>query len=205
MQFSRDVPTNETAYAMPIRRCPTKGDLVGIVTSHQILGTYTHYYHSRTVPCDEPEPCDACQDGYSKRYHVYVGSFIPATNEHVILELTAAASDSFRNYQKRLGTMRGCWFKIHRPSGRPNGRIHAQCKHADQTKIDLPTEPNLIRALCHIWNKPLPNPETTKPNNRIRDQHSDYAADDCAVAELFATAANPTPVPPEPKNGKPNQ
>lgn len=158
-QWQNDPPPVDKAVPYRIVRVPPAKPLTGIVTCTEIVGCNTHYLRNRTVPCEGPDQCDACAEGHAWRWHAYVSLLLAWSYEHVILELTAAASDPLRNYARNRGSLRGCQLNAHRPSKRPNGRIVVTCKVIDNQHVTLPDPPNIQRILCHVWGVQYKRPE----------------------------------------------
>lgn len=164
LNFQTDPPATSTKYALDLIRTPATGTLHLICTSAELVGTWTHYFGGRTIPCTpkdgsnpddyQGDTCEACLHGSSKRWHGYVSAFNPHTNQHLLFESTAAATAQLKAYRAKHGTLRGCEFKATRTSKRPNARVKLQMKPADLTILDLPTEANIVLALCHIWGIP---------------------------------------------------
>jgi hypothetical protein len=155
-------------------RTPANRPFVAIVTSEDLVGTNTHYYHNRTTPC-EGDACPICAEGHSWRWHGYLSCVDQGTKEHVLFEFTAQASDAFRAYRDRYSTLRGCLFKATRHAQRYNGRVTIQTRPADLEGKDLPPGANLKAMLCHIWNVALPEADilgTVKDHPRIRVRKS---------------------------------
>lgn len=155
-------------------RTPANRPFVAIVSSDDLVGTNTHYYHNRTTPC-EGTGCPICAEGHSWRWHGYLSCVDQGTKEHVLFEFTAQASDAFRAYRDRYSTLRGCLFKATRHAQRYNGRVTIQTRPADLEGKDLPPGVNLTAMLCHIWNIPVPEAEITgrvKDHPRIRVRNS---------------------------------
>lgn len=145
-------PDDASGVAVRIVRTPAATPIVGVITQDKIRGTATHFAHNRTVPCEKPNACPWCDDGYSWRWHAYLSAVMGATYEHFIFECTAIATETFAVYCRQRGTLRACKFQAHRPSKRPNGRVVIACKYIDETKIRLPDPLDVARILCHIWN-----------------------------------------------------
>jgi hypothetical protein len=78
----------------------------------------------------------------------------PKTREHFIFECTGNAGGGFEEHFVAHGTLRGCLFQAIRPKMTKNGKVVLTTKCADLTKITLPNPPDLIRALCVIWQVP---------------------------------------------------
>lgn len=155
-RWSNEPPPNPRGPSLRLIRTPAAGKLTAIVTCDDLIGCNTHYWRNRTVPCEAPA-CDACDQGYSWRWHAYLTCLALDTNEHVILELTATAADPLFLYRETYKTLRGCMIQASRPSSTRNGRIELRTKPANQAQITLPREIDVPAALCHIWSIPLPD------------------------------------------------
>lgn len=57
--FTDQVPDNPKGHALPILRTPTWKPLIAVVTSQNLIGTYTHFWKGKTMPC-EGRPCHYC-------------------------------------------------------------------------------------------------------------------------------------------------
>jgi len=169
-QWKSTPPDEPEGYALRILRTPSDKPIAAIVTSPEVIGCPTHYAGNRTVPCEGADDCQLCRDGYSWRWHGYLGCILTATLEHVLFEFTAHASDTFRNYQHLHGTLRACHFQANRPSNRHNGRVIIACKPYDQSRVRLPDPPDVKTILCHIWNVPNHNVETHLDPSRLGEQ-----------------------------------
>lgn len=145
-------PSDPSGFAVRIVRTPADKPLVAVVTSHKIQGCPTHFARHRTIPCEKPNKCPWCDDGYSFRWHSYLGAVLGESYEHIIFETTALATETFKTYYEQNGSLRGCKFQARRPSKRANGRVVIACKRIDESKIRLPDELDIRRILCHIWN-----------------------------------------------------
>lgn len=152
-QFSNQPPPDPARPGFPLVRTPSSHTFLGIITSDDLIGCPTHFYRNRTMPC-EGEGCEPCSKGYSWRWHGYFACVDQSNHEHVIFEVTAAASDNFRDYRQEHGTLRGCLFRAARTGLRYNGRVTIACKPADLAGVMLPAAPNVPVILCHIWNIP---------------------------------------------------
>ncbi len=136
-----------------MHRTPARRPLVGIVTSTDLLGTMTHYFKGRTMPCDRPE-CEACAKGQPYRWHAYMSALDVNTALHFLFEVTAQAAENFVQYREAHLTLRGCKFKATRWRANPNGRVLIQCKPADLHEISIPPSPDLLAVLSILWNLP---------------------------------------------------
>ncbi len=131
-----------------------------------MVGCPTHFFHGRTLPCQQPD-CPACDEGTAWRWHGYVTCLNVKTNEHQLFEMTAQASEEFRAYHERHGTLRGCQFMATRAGGRTNGRVNIRTKPIDLKTMKLPAAPNLIKCLCHLWNIDTPNVKAQGLNKEV--------------------------------------
>lgn len=160
-QFSSEPPQDEQRSGLRLIRTPAAAPIHGYVISNELSGCPTHFANNRTQPCETPN-CPFCESGIGWRWHGYFLALIHATQETVIFEITAYTSDAFKDYFKRYGSLRGAAFKCARANGKSNGRVLAQLKPADLTRVDLPRDRNIRKLLCHIWNVPYAQlPPTT--------------------------------------------
>jgi hypothetical protein len=170
-----DKPPEATGpYAYRIVRTPPDKPLTGVITTPEITGTNTHYLNHRTIPCEGADTCEACQAGYSWRWHAYVACVLSPGLEHVLLELTAPPAETLANYLAVYKTLRGCWIRTERPSKRPNGRVILQAKYTDPHKTPLPPAPDVRAILCHIWGVQL---DCARDIGRLRGNARQVAVD----------------------------
>lgn len=155
-RWTHGAPTDPRGSSLPLWRTPAGGSIIAICTCDDLIGTKTHFYGGRTIPCEEHD-CKACLDGIAWRWHGYLSALSTTKHVHFIFEMTAAASDSFVAYRKKYGSLRGCLFKADRIRNAPNARVLIQTKPADLTQFDLPESPNLPKVLCMIWGIPADN------------------------------------------------
>jgi len=153
--FESTPPKDERGVALSLFRTPSFKPITGIITSHDLVGCYTHFYHGRTTP-HEPENCQPCQDGLPYRWHAWVAAISKKPRTHFLFECTAQAAEAFVHYRKAHGTLRGCFFRSQRLTKQPNGRVRIETQQADLSDIVLPQEPDLTVALSIIWNIAAP-------------------------------------------------
>lgn len=169
LEFETTPPVDPNGQPLPIHRTPSKGMLVGIVTSKTLLGTYTHYYGGRTVPCTH-ESCEACRDGTPYRWHAYLSAYSFERKLHFLFECTAAASDAFVRYASENESLRGCVFQARRSSSRMNARVQIECHKYSGADRDLPPPADLVSALARLWNIPVTQilmPATRETQNEL--------------------------------------
>lgn len=155
LHFQNEPPADKRGNSLTLMRCPTMRHIQGIITCHEMIGTRTHYFHGRTVPCDDSD-CPACAAGLPWRWHGYVSLFSENQRRTVLFEFTAAAAEPLTQYRKAYGSLRGCLMNATRATSAGNSRVVIRTKPADLEKITLPKEPNLLEALSIIWNIELP-------------------------------------------------
>ena len=154
-QFSTTPPPDPRGNSLSLMRCAASKSNRGIITTDQLYGCRTHFYHGRTLPCDD-QSCPACTDGMPWRWHGYVGLYGPSTGRHVLFESTAKACEPLKKYQAAYGTLRGCEIIAQRVGLLHNGRVTITTKQADLQALNLPDAPNILEALSIIWNIELP-------------------------------------------------
>lgn len=170
LTFQNEPPDDPRGVSLPLKRCPTVKQVMGIITCDQMLCCPTHYYGGRTIPCTG-EDCPAHKDGVPWRWHSYVSAWVPYQKLHILFESTAKASEPFKLYRLAHGTLRGCQYVAKRCTSAANSRVIIETKPADIEQLTLPNEPNVLQALSIIWNIPLSEMEvsgTTKDVARIR-------------------------------------
>lgn len=149
--FTNEPPPDPRGYSLPLHRTPTGRPISAIVTSADLVGTPTHFWHGRTVPCDVDD-CEPCNNGMPWRWHGYLSAFQTTQSLHFLFEFTARAAEPFLEYRKAYASLRGCHFQARRVSMSANARVIVQVKPGDLTKISLPQPPDLVKCLSIIWN-----------------------------------------------------
>lgn len=154
--FQNEPPEEGNHHSLPLVRTPTNRPIAGIITSPDMVGTQTHFFHGRTIPCDSEE-CPACSEGLPWRWHAYCSLWSPATHRVVLFEMTAKCVEPLVTYRKAYGTLRGCHLMAKRATTSANSRVILQTKRADLENVSLPDGADLIKALSIIWNITLPS------------------------------------------------
>jgi len=152
--WTRNLPPKDEMQSLPIRRVPTSSNLVALITTDDLLGTFTHFYHGRTIPCERPD-CEPCNNGLPYRYHAYVAAYNPTHNTHFIFEMTAQAAEVLVKYRDAHLTLRGCKITAFRWGQRPNGRVILKTEPGPIPVTELPAAPDMIRCLSTLWNLPI--------------------------------------------------
>lgn len=152
--WTNSPPKDAAGPSLPLLRTPASKPLVAVVTSDDLIGTYTHFWHGHTIPCNRPD-CEACRDSIPYRWHAYLSAYRPFDGLHFLFEMTAQASENFVTYRMAHGTLRGCLFEMRRHHSKPNGRLLVRCRPADLANMVLPKQPDLLVVLAVLWNLPL--------------------------------------------------
>ena len=168
VDWTTQVPDDPRGNSLPIFRTPAARPIEAIVTSHDLIGCYTHFWHGSTVPCTLPD-CEPHRDGIPYRWHAYMSAMGIQTRLHFIFEVTALAATNFTRYRDQNGTLRGCHFIAKRWKARPNGRILIQTKPADLAKISIPEAADLKKCMAIIWSLPENNVTSSShhPENKM--------------------------------------
>lgn len=162
-KYSTTPPADSSGVALPIQRTPAARALKAIVTSDDLLGCNTHFWHGHTVPCDPPD-CEPCKDCVPYRWHAYCTAFVPNTSLHFLFECTAAAAEQFVQYRRAYGTLRGCQFTAYRWRNAPNGRVIIKTEQTGLSNNALPKPPELEHVLAILWQLPDKNIEAGDPS-----------------------------------------
>jgi len=149
-KFTNTPPADPKGYALPIVRTPSSGKFSAIVTSDDLVGTNTHWWGGRTVPCDAPD-CEPCRNGCPYRWHAYCSAYNPRTAVHVLFECTAQAAETLVQYRRAHSTLRGCLIEAYRWRSAANGRVVMRATPAAQSPDTLPKPPDLLKVLSIIW------------------------------------------------------
>ena len=162
--WRKELPPEGKNHGYDLRRTPTNGSLIAIITCEELLVCDTHYWHGRTMPCErecnnegrtiDDTHCPACVEKAAWRTHVYVSAFDAKKREHFIFECTTHAAKTLQEYRDAAGTLRGCILNACRPKGTPNGKVSILTHAADLSKCSPPAAPNIPDALAVIWRLP---------------------------------------------------
>lgn len=148
--WSNEVPTSPRGPALPLKRTPTGRPILALITSDDLIGCYTHFWGGHTVPC-EGKNCEACFSGVPYRWHGYLAAVENGTHLHFIFECTAQAAETFKDFHKHNGSLRGALFEAKRLRSAPNSRVCIRLKPADLREQHLPQAPDLRLCMATIW------------------------------------------------------
>lgn len=182
-------PEDTRGKALPLIRTPQGKSLCLIATAENLIGCYTHYWGGRTLPCEAPN-CKACDEGQPYRWHGYLAAWNPNLNKQYIFEFTNQAAEEFVLYREHHGTLRGCNFIARRMGSSANAKVEIRTKPADLNVIQLPPEPNVIRAMSMIWGLPI----DAIDDNNFRNQSKEIRMKTEPLAKMRGE--------PKPKNSK---
>jgi hypothetical protein len=162
--WRNELPPEGKNHGYDLKRTPTYGSLIAIITCDELLVCDTHYWHGRTTPCErecnaegrtiDDTHCPPCVEKAAWRTHVYVSAFDAKKREHFIFECTTHAAKALQEYHAAANTLRGCILNACRPKGTPNGKVSILTHAADLSKCPLPAAPDIPNALAVIWRLP---------------------------------------------------
>jgi hypothetical protein len=133
-----------------LMRVPQSGSLLGLITSEEVLGCYTHWDTYRTQPCPG-DGCPLCLDGQPKRWQGYLSLQSQSTQKQVVVQITALAAQQLQQEKARYGHIRGLLADFSRVAKRPNARILVQCRQLPQPPLDLVQPVNIPKYMALIW------------------------------------------------------
>jgi len=200
--FSNKPPSDPRGPSYQIVRTPTGKPLTAIVTSDDLIGTFTHFWKRRTMPCERGNDCQPCQAGIPFRWHAYLSAYLK-NHAHVLFECTAQAAENFVAYREAHGSLRGCLFTASRMNYSPNARVIITCKPANLSELTLPNPPDLIAVLAILWDFPTEDLDVTGPiakrgqqtintaRNRKRGDSNDDPPDKTVGPVPIADVLNP--------------
>lgn len=177
-EFCDSLPESSYNNAFPIVRTPSRGRLIATVTSLRLTCAPVHYYRGRTVPHNANGECAACEGQRAYRWLAWVACVPAGATEQVVFETTASAARAFEKYYLASGTLRGARFLALRPSGRPTGRIQLTVRPGSDNAAELPSCPDLVKVLTHIWasNQDTPTPVQKRTPQKLRNELADAVA-----------------------------
>ncbi len=158
-QWYNHLPPETQTQSLPIRRTPASKTLTAVITSEDLVGTFTHFYRGRTTPCERPD-CEPCREGHPWRYHAYVGAWSRNSNLHFIFEMTAQAAEKLVEYREKHLSLRACQLEVYRWGKKTNGRVVLKATPSGVPPTDLPAQPDLVKCLSVLWNLPVPDLDT---------------------------------------------
>jgi len=135
---------------IPILRAKPGRPLVGLITAHDLVGAYTHYWRGRTSICTAPT-CEACDAHRAPRWYGFLAVVNPDSNNAAIFEITPSTLDSIETYITTYGTLRGATIRLTRANPKINARLICELKPGPNRGDQLPSAPNVQAQLCKMW------------------------------------------------------
>lgn len=170
-RLSSRPPKAEMAVKIPILRVPARGMAGARILSHDVVGSYTHYAHGRTQPCDG-DGCEYCEQGTQRRWRGYLMIVSTKSGAIVSMELTAASMARIDQHFRAHRTLRGSSIRAERKGGRENGELMVFLEAKSDGELDLPKAPSQRKWLEKLWGIKLvkPTPLITDEIIRLRDE-----------------------------------
>ena len=150
VQWDHEPPKESRSIVWQIRRTPTGKKAGGLILSHRLVGTHTHFWHGRTRPCNQTS-CEACDQGQKPRWHGYLALTDRELKERWITEIPALAADAVDRYFGEHRTLRGAWINLGRVNNKPNGRVVCSLRDSGVAAGLLPEGPTLQPILMRMW------------------------------------------------------
>jgi hypothetical protein len=175
-------PAHEFA-GIPLVRTPRASTLWGTILSRNLIGTYTHFVHGRTQPCDAPN-CPHCAAQVPFRYHGYLCLLSEQTRKPFIFEFTAAPAELILQYHREAGTLRGTRLGACRPRKTPNGRISLDLRPGPLPLNALPEEVDCTMFMSQMWNIAATRLEHTRRHDGKPDLRVKRDLDECQVTGM---------------------
>jgi len=154
--WTNEIPDDLRGGSLPLIRTPSTRPLKAIITSHNLIGTFTHFYGGHTIPCEQPD-CKACLEGIPSRWHGYVACYSFHSQLHFIFEMTAAGAVPLQEYFREHDTLRACAIEAYRWNKRTNGRVVIKTEPSATPPSVLPQPPDIIKIMAMIWQLPKQN------------------------------------------------
>jgi len=155
IRWSETPPEHTQPNHIPIYRCTKKHGhaFVGLILSHQVIGTNTHF-RGRTIPCPSPDsPCPICAQGAIPRWVGYVAALHRHTGQKVLLEVTPLIATQLAKWRQQHGSLRGTWIHLRRKQPRDTAPLEIvsieRWKEPDDPTI--PENCDVQTTLERIW------------------------------------------------------
>ncbi|HWN10120.1 MAG TPA: hypothetical protein VNO50_12790 [Pyrinomonadaceae bacterium] len=149
--WENEPPINDAISPYDLFRIPGRGTYNFIILSRQLHGCKLHYFKGRSIPHTEGG-CEACENKNETRWRGYLAVCNASNFKQGILELTAVPAAQIAEKIKLNEPIRGKIATLHRPSGKPNGRIQLDLRPGKIPDKELPEPFNVIATLKKIWN-----------------------------------------------------
>lgn len=131
-------------------RVPASGAILGIVTSNDIEGCWTHWDKYRTQPCPG-EDCPLCRDGQPRRWQGWLSLVSQVTERQIVVQVSPLAAQTLGEIRTKYGKLRGLLVEFTRAAKRPNARIIVEARQLPKPPAHLPPPVNIQKYMELIW------------------------------------------------------
>lgn len=165
--FSRRRPDPRAPRGLQLRRVEPGKILSGICLSHDLVGTYTHYYRGRTRACCKLD-CAACLARAPRRWYSYLVAMNERTRQLDIFEITDEACETFEKFFAEHRTLRGYSVAMKRRNERANSRVLVSIAGPRLDDVSIPKAPDPIPMLLRMWEFDLVGPQEVSREREVR-------------------------------------
>lgn len=149
--FAARPPDGVEEEVWKVLRVAPKAVLKGVILSHNLIGTFTHYYRGSSRPCPPQGICEACDANYRRDWHSWFAAWSPESGNRVIVEITLKAVTAYDAFFRKHRTLRGAKFAMHRVPARANGKLFASLTEGDLPTSALPKDADIVKHLLRMW------------------------------------------------------
>jgi hypothetical protein len=203
--WTNQIPSDNPYNGIALLRTPASGAIAATILSDNIVGTYTHYAHGRTQPCERPD-CPLCSEKVPYRYHAYIAILSERTARQAVLEITAAPAAILLAWRVEYSTLRGAHLVARRSAKRANGKVIMEVSQGHIAPNALPKAIDCTAFMSTMWNLAetrIANKRNSRgfPEFNITPEQPEYVSDELppaiseAVAEIIGLY--------DPGNGRP--
>jgi hypothetical protein len=133
-----------------ILRPPAAGSLVWWLAKPKILGIYTHWISSHTVPCfGDPAKCEGCASGYNPNWKGYSIGLLP-NKRWGIVEVTPECVWTEPRLWHGDYDLVGARLRLWRLGRANNGPVNAALELEHDLRVQEPGL-DVLELLCAIW------------------------------------------------------
>lgn len=133
-----------------LMRVPAKGNLLGIITSEEVIGCYTHWDKSRTQPCPD-KTCTKCHEGIPRRWQAWISLVSQVTDRQIVVQVSPLAHQALDEARAKYGYLRGLLCQLSRQAPRENARIIVDTRQLPKPPDGLPPPVDIQRYMENIW------------------------------------------------------
>lgn len=164
VQFSASAPKDKTRPHIDLVRCPPTSTRPYLVTADNVVGCEVYWMAGRSNPhlAASPEQiangetveCPGCDAGKHHRFVAWLTCWDEQKLQHIILEVSANASEQIGTYRHQYGTLRGARIVLSRKNQRYNGTMTATLSQSALHLEAIPAAFDLIEQLEFLWQCP---------------------------------------------------